>query len=263
MRPQSWTLLLNLALLAFTVFGDWASCLATSFIEQPFPDTVQEAPIIVRGKVGKTSANWGKGADGGKRIYTFNDLDVQEVFKGHLDTRSIVIRELGGEKDGIGMQVAGTSYFEPGEDVVVLLSERNSENSYEVRGLMMGKYNLKTDASGKEYLVGPGIPSSDTHQWTLEALREVIQTQANPPAPSPSQESQEKDTGMPSKHTVPPSDDTKPSASQLQNSFTEGSKDSLENPAPDGFSTHLILALGLGALGLGAFALWAIWRRRR
>src|SRR4051794_28005467 len=72
---------------------------ATSFYERPFPDTVQDAPVIVRGKIGANHADWAAGPDGSRRIYTFYELRVDEVMKGTPSSpRNISIREMGGEK---------------------------------------------------------------------------------------------------------------------------------------------------------------------
>lgn len=189
----------NLLFILFFLFADAAK--ATSFVDQPFPDTVQEAPVIVHGRVGTSHADWSTGQDGTRRIYTFFDLEVLEVLKGAAPGNSLTMRELGGEKDGLGMQVAGSAQFSPDEDVVVFLGPRNSvDNSYDVWGMSMGKYNLNKGEDGQEYLQGAGISGSDDHvllggqpdtqrpqKWTLDALRRLVQAQASaPPKPTPS-----------------------------------------------------------------------------
>lgn len=244
---------------------------ATSFIQQPFPDTVEDAPVIVRGKTGKPTSNWGIATDGGKRIYTFNDLEVQEVLKGTLLEKSIVIRELGGEKDGMGMHVAGASHFDAGEDVVVFLSEQNAENSYDVRGLMMGKYTIKQSPSGKEYLEGPGISSTpdseikktsdtdSTPEWTLDALRELIREQAKNAASDSESENESGTSTDPNSQKVSQSrKKSNHSASELQNSSLQEPDDSSENSGSRRFLLRLTLVLAVGGLAAGM-----ILRRRR
>lgn len=167
--------------------------LATSFIEQPFPEAVKDVPVIVRGKVGASGPEWGVGSDGSRRIYTYYHLSVDEVLKGSAPQTLLQMREMGGEKDGVGMHVSGTAQFNRGEEVVVFLSDRNSDGSFDVRGLMMGKLNVQRGESGAEILTGPALGgASDGHAhgaregqadpsghrtWTLEALRQVIRTQ--------------------------------------------------------------------------------------
>jgi hypothetical protein len=176
-----------------------AQATASSFYEQPFPDTVRNAPTIVRGKIGKTETQWTTLPDGSKHLFTYYDVDVSEGFKGGA-RGPIRIRELGGTKDGVSLNVSGTAAFDKGEDVVVMLGEANSQvdAAYPVMGMMMGKFNLEKGADGKEYLRGPGIGSAknpalrnehsteSTAQISLEALRDIIKTQASEAKAAPS-----------------------------------------------------------------------------
>lgn len=168
---------------------------ATTFMQQPFPDAVNDAPIVARGKIGSSTSDWGSLADGQRRIYTFYDFALSEVLKGPVAStsgHSITIREMGGSKNGVGMEVAGTARFDTGEDVVVFLNPRNADGSYDVRGMMMGKLDVKQDENGNDYLVGPaliekqgnGIVQDDTlhinqgaRAWTLDRLRRLIDDQ--------------------------------------------------------------------------------------
>ena len=70
---------------------------------------------------------WGKDSRGTKRIYTFTELQTSEVFKGNASSPSMVIREMGGEKDGVGLNIPGTSRYDRGEDVVVFLRDKNED----------------------------------------------------------------------------------------------------------------------------------------
>jgi len=177
-----------------------ASAFASSFYEQPFPETVRNAPTIVRGKIGKSETQWTTLPDGSKHLFTYYDVNVSEGFKGGPSSGApIRIRELGGSKDGVSLNVSGTADFEKGEDVVVMLGESNAQidGSYPVIGMMMGKFVLEKDANGKEYLRGPGLGSStvpglrNEHstekppQVSLDSLREIIRTQAAEPKPAP------------------------------------------------------------------------------
>ena len=122
------------------------SAIASSFYEQPFPDTVRGAPNIVRGKIGKSETRWTTLPDGSKHLFTYYDVDVTEGFKGGTHPGApIRIRELGGSKDGVSLNVSGTASFEKGEDVVVMLGENGgvADGSYPLLGMMMGKFNLE------------------------------------------------------------------------------------------------------------------------
>lgn len=173
-----WILILSLA-------AGW-NAQGTSFMARPFPQTVQEAPVIVRGRVGSSHAAWGRSPEESRRIFTYTDLNIEEVIKGpDLHVHRIELREIGGEVGGVGMEVEGSSRFSPGEEVVVLLGNENRDGSFDVRGLMMGKLKVVTDDRGQEVLRGPAIDFQEdgvigeregTPQktWTLEGLRKLV-----------------------------------------------------------------------------------------
>ncbi len=236
---------------------------ASSFYPQPFSEKVQEASVIARGKVGMSYADWGNDQEGIKRIYTYVELQLIETFKGNASGSSIMIRELGGEKDGVGLQISGVAQFQRGEDVVALLKNKNSDGVYDVQGMMMGKYGVLTDSNGVEYLSGPGLwqPTSPT-QWTLEALRHLIQTQSieakrkseSSPLPLTLLPNHEKNVPV----QAPPQSQTNAvPAPHLQSSDGEESSPSK--------SLIFYFGLGIGALGiLGIIAqLLRIERRKK
>lgn len=148
---------------------------ATTFNVQPFTETLQEAPIVVRGKITSRSGkgDWGADSEGNKRIYTYYELTPSEVLKGNAPKTPFQIREMGGEKDGTGLTIPGTVQFSQGEDVVLLLRNKNSDESFDIDGMSMGKYNIEQDSEGREYLVGLGV--HDEHKkWFIENLRETL-----------------------------------------------------------------------------------------
>ena len=154
-----------------------------TFDIQPFSDSVQGAPAIVRGTIGVNHADWSKDAEAVVRLYTYYELQIKEVVKGPSklgDSPTMMIRELGGEKEGVSMQITGTAQFSPGEDVVVFLKAVNPDSSYDILGMMTGKYGVKTDESGEEYLIGaatappPPRPGSQYPTWTFKQLKEEV-----------------------------------------------------------------------------------------
>jgi hypothetical protein len=165
---------------------------ATSFAPREFTETVADAPYIVRGRVGSAYTHWAVGSDGVKRIYTYTELAVGEVLRGEISTRTIQVREMGGEKDGVGMDVPGSARFDTGEEVVLFLLPANSDSSYDVKGLMLSKLNVKKDKNGQEYLDGPAIQmqpgriyhdhdaehsSSESAQWSYAAFKSLVAEQ--------------------------------------------------------------------------------------
>jgi len=170
---------------------------ATSFMVRPFPDTIHSTETIVRGILGSSYANWVEVQPGDKRIFTFYELEISEVVKGTVpEGRSLVFRQLGGTRDGIGMDIAGTAHFAQGEEVVVMLSARNDDGSYDLGNLMLGKLTVTRDPeTGEEKLAGPalqepgmfsghdgtGSERTAKEPWTLERLREVVKSQGDTP----------------------------------------------------------------------------------
>jgi hypothetical protein len=126
--------------------------------------------------------------DGADRVFTYYQLNIAEVLKGRIQRSPILIRSLGGEKDGVGLSIAGAVSFNSGEDVVVMLMEENSDSSFDIRSLMMGKMTLKKDAEGNEILAGPLVDSHNEHthqgqpdpapgkKWSLKELRELVKS---------------------------------------------------------------------------------------
>ena len=184
----------------FTVMAALFSSLAhaTMFMSVPLPDLVKGAPVIVRGIIGASHPDWVLDPNGGKRIFTFYAFQVEEALKGDIQGGSIQIRELGGEKEGVGMRISGTAEFSPGEDVVVMLGPKNRDGSYDVRGLSSGKFNLEKQPDGRECLSGIalGPESNDEHghsgekcSWDIASLRKIVREQSDTPtakvSPSP------------------------------------------------------------------------------
>ena len=145
-------------------------------MEQPFPDTVQQAPVVARGHLGSSRSDWGKAGDGSKRIYTFTEFSVDETLKGPPLGRSIWVRQLGGEKDGVGMQIAGSAQLESGEDVVLLMGNVNSDASHDVWGLMMGKLTIARDTKGRDILKGPALKDGhgDRHDHEMRGTKRLV-----------------------------------------------------------------------------------------
>jgi hypothetical protein len=181
--------LFSLAALTFILTQE--PLLATTFLPIPFPDAVKEAPLIVRGKIGIHYSDWDEDSEGSRRIYTYYEFIPSEALKGSLPSQpSITIRELGGEKDGIGMQIPGTAQFEKNEDVVIFLKPKNHDGVFDVHGMIMGKLNIFFDENNEEYLTGAALSPRSIHEgtnrWTLKALRQLLREQkSNSPTTTP------------------------------------------------------------------------------
>lgn len=128
-----------------------SSLWATTFVNRSLNEVVQEAAVIVRGIAGTSHSEWDKSHE---RIFTYTNFNITEVLRGKLQEKSILLRQPGGSRDGMNMFVPGTAGFEQGEEVVVLLADRDSEdNSYDVPGFTTGKYLVERDSNGETVLV--------------------------------------------------------------------------------------------------------------
>lgn len=125
---------------------------ATTFVNRPLGEVVKETANIVRGRPGESYSDWGKGEN--RQIFTYTPFVVTEVLKGGLRENRILLRQPGGGKDGMEMNVPGTAHFNTTEDVVVMLGERNKEDdSYDIPGFTTGKYSVVPGENGEPALV--------------------------------------------------------------------------------------------------------------
>lgn len=150
---------------------------ATTFAPRPFATTFKNTPNFVRGFVGTSRVDSGIDSGGTKRVYTYYSLEISDVFKGALSQGAVIqVREFGGVKSGVGVEKSGAAHFDQGEDVAVTLGVRNSDGSYDLLGMSAGKYQIKKDENGVEYLVG-GVDEDPTagnpKKWTLDAVRDM------------------------------------------------------------------------------------------
>lgn len=172
------------------------NALATTFINRPLGEAVKESAFIVRGKAGESYSDWDK--QGQRRVYTYTYFNVVEVLRGNLKESQILVRQPGGSKDGMEMNVPGVAHFQLGEEVVLLLGEHNSEDdSYDVPGFTTGKYNLVKGERGETFLVnslgGAAIydPNKDAKTQSynsripLDVFRRIAKGEEVPEASSP------------------------------------------------------------------------------
>jgi hypothetical protein len=111
-------------------------------------DMTKQADAVVRGKVLRQQAAWD---DKHQRIYTTTDLEVLEPIHNPAQVpHTIQVRSLGGEVDGIGMAVAGTTQFAVGEEVVLFLRKDPQVGSaFQVIGMNQGKFHIERESKGR------------------------------------------------------------------------------------------------------------------
>jgi ribosomal protein S16 len=129
------------------------SALATTAIVPADDTMIVEARAIVRGKV-----TWVETAlDSNNRIFTYVTLKVQEVLKGQISERKIVIKEPGGEVGSRGTLVFGTPRFVRGDRVLLYLDTWD-DGSLRVHQMFLGRFSVAQDTRSGKMIVTRDIP---------------------------------------------------------------------------------------------------------
>lgn len=179
-RPKP--LLLLIALLFCT-----NSALATTVIIQSDDDMIIEARAIIRGRVLGIETGLDQQQD---RIYTYITLKVQEVLKGQITRRKIVLKQPGGQIGSRGTLVFGTPEFTVGENVILYLDTWR-DGSLRVHQMFLGKFNVIRDPNtgglfavrnaldiGVQVL-GQSSKGPITNRMELSAYTEMVRNRLN------------------------------------------------------------------------------------
>jgi hypothetical protein len=87
------------------------------------------------------------------RIFTYITVRVQEVFKGQIKERKIILKQEGGQIEGRGSMVFGTPQFTLDQNVLLYL-ESWADGSLRVHQYFLGKFDIVTDpASNQQFAV--------------------------------------------------------------------------------------------------------------
>jgi hypothetical protein len=118
---------------------------ATVIIEESLEQMAQKVPLIVRGRVARSLPAWDEGKT---TIWTWTELTVTDTIKGK-SSPLVLIKQPGGEIDGIGQAVAGAARFRESEDCLLFLWPAPGETgAYMVYGMSAGKI-VMTDVRGQ------------------------------------------------------------------------------------------------------------------
>jgi len=126
-----------------------AKAQASIFVVPTDDDLIIGARAIVRARVLSMSCQ-SDAATG--RIFTYVRLRVNEVFKGKIDQREIVIKEEGGQVGTRGSIVFGSPQFTAGENVIIYLDTWR-DGSLRVYQMFLGKFSIVPDPRTGESLV--------------------------------------------------------------------------------------------------------------
>lgn len=115
-------------------------------------DLIIGARAIIRGRVLNVAS-----AFDGERIFTYTTIRVQEVLKGQISQRRIVIKEQGGQVGSRGSIIWGTPQFVPQQNVLLYLTTRG-DGSLRVHEMFLGRFDIVEDpATGKQMVTRSAI----------------------------------------------------------------------------------------------------------
>ena len=174
-------------LFLFTLLGCTQAVFATTVIIPSDDNMIIEARAIVRGKVLSIGSSFDEQQN---RIYTYTTLRVQEVIKGQISERKIVIKEEGGQVGMRGSRIFGTPQFTLNENVLLYL-DTWADGSLRVHQLFLGKFSIVEDpstgqltavraAADVDVVVVNSLPQSDqangtaTEKMELTAYTEMV-----------------------------------------------------------------------------------------
>ncbi len=127
----------------------------------------KRADEVVRGTVGSMRTVLEK-----QQIFTYIELQVQEALKGAAGPRSVSVKVLGGEANGLRTRVVGAPCLGQREEVVLFLKKDTVSPSFQIVNLAEGKFSVVRNASG----AAPGVTRDLSGIHYLENLNISIPT---------------------------------------------------------------------------------------
>ncbi|MCC7125111.1 MAG: matrixin family metalloprotease [Acidobacteria bacterium] len=106
-------------------------------------DLADASAVVVTGAVEAMAAGEDQGA-----IYTYVTVRVDEVLKGAVPARTVVVKQLGGTLPQLGLYIADQARFAAGESVLLFLNSRPRDGSLYTVGLGRGKWTVLPDIRG-------------------------------------------------------------------------------------------------------------------
>ena len=116
------------------------------------------ARAILRGKVVAIESNFDPQSN---RIYTYITVKVQEVFKGQIAERRIVLKELGGQVGERASVIFGNPRFKRGEKSASFL-DTWADGSLRTYQMFLGKFNIVNDPVTGEEIAVRSSPDENT-----------------------------------------------------------------------------------------------------
>lgn len=122
---------------------------ATTVIVPSDDDLIIGARLIIRGRVLSQATSFDEQRN---MVFTYVTLRVQEVLKGQVTARRIVIKEPGGVAGDRGAVIHGAPVFHLNENVIVYL-DTWPDGSLRVHQMYLGKFSIERDPATGEQIV--------------------------------------------------------------------------------------------------------------
>jgi len=139
---------------------------ATTVQPPPFEQLVNGSDYIVRAKV--TGIRYEATERNGRPwVHTYVQLEVRETIAGQPPA-TVELRLLGGKApNGDEMRVEGVPEFKVGDEDVLFV-HGNGRNFYPLYAVMHGRYPIRKDAAGREYIARSNdVPMADVAEVAL------------------------------------------------------------------------------------------------
>jgi hypothetical protein len=128
------------------------------------------ADIVVVARVDELSSGWDAQSHS---LYTYVSVSVERVLKGEVPGGRLVVKQLGGRLQNIGLHVADQPDFELGESVLLFLEVRPRDATLYTTALWQGKWTLERDGRGERVATRRGPVHGRDRRVERQALAAV------------------------------------------------------------------------------------------
>jgi hypothetical protein len=143
---------------------------ATTIVRMDLNALAHSAEIIVRARCTHTEIRWES-----QSIWTFDDFDVLETFKG-TSSQTLRVRLPGGRVNHLEVKVEGVPQFAIGEEAILFV-ERTSAGDYGVTSWAQGTFRIHREANGDARLTQDtshfSVFDPRTRQFATAGVRNV------------------------------------------------------------------------------------------
>ena len=150
MRKLTLALLAALPVAALVTIAAQSPAAQARSVANLSPDQIVDASeLIARGTVSEV---WTE-KDAAGAVWTLASVELTRVYKGDLDTRSVIVHQRGGSENGTGVTMSVYTRFSPGEQALLYL-DMSQSGQWRVVGGDIGKLTVRIDPDdGREILV--------------------------------------------------------------------------------------------------------------